>query len=272
MEICNSGWMKTRNDHLTVSLQKSWQEAASDSLQSNQDVAILMKALLEGRFKFVKEPWHGQNGKLAEELLLRAWDEKGVAISHANALNAIVDEGDLSSFNSFLVYKAFVKTPVQHHTPLSVNIFPSCAAHKEFWDRLETSVGLHNSNKIIFEILEHEKSYQVDHDLMQAALDKGYRFALDDFEGTVDDCRRLQDFSPYLSFVKLDGKLVREGLKDRTVLKQTISMLETNHPDLKIVAEYVSNDQEANMLYEMGVSAVQGMSLPKNFNPSLRPR
>lgn len=68
--------MEAKKDHLTVSLQKSWQAAASGSLQSNQDVAVLMEALLEDRFKFVKEPWHGQNGKLAEELLLRAWDKK----------------------------------------------------------------------------------------------------------------------------------------------------------------------------------------------------
>lgn len=263
--------MEAKKDHLTVSLQKSWQAAASGSLQSNQDVAVLMEALLEDRFKFVKEPWHGQNGKLAEELLLRAWDKKGIAISHAKAMNAIVDEGDLSSFNSFLVYKTFAKTPVHNHTSLSVNVFPSCVANQEFWDRLESSVGAHDCHNIIFEILEHEQVYRVDHGLMRTALDKGYRFALDDFEGTVDDHKRLQDFAPYLSFVKLDGKLVRDGMKDETALKQTISMLKTNYPDLKIIAEFVRNNREADKLYNMGVSAVQGMSLQKNFSPSLRP-
>lgn len=264
--------MKIQRDHLTDFLKKSWQVAAPESLQSNKDVKTLMNALFEGRFKFAKEPWYGQNGKVAEELLLRAWDEKGVAIHHVNALNAIVDEGDLISFNNFLVYKTLAKTPVSQHASLSINIFPSCAANKSFWDILETSIGPHQSHKIIFEILEHEKDYQIDHSLMQAALGKGYRFALDDFEGTPEDYKRLQDFAPYLSYVKLDGKLVREGLKDTRTLEKTIAMLEKNYPDLEIVAEYVSNWREARRLYEMGTSAVQGMNLARNFNPGFRPQ
>lgn len=263
--------MKCTQDQLKTALKNSWHKAVNQNSRFSSGVFLLMNSLLNERFNFVKEPWHSQNGKIAEEILLRAWDGTGTPVNHGGALSDLAEEKGFKELNSFLVYEALHKIDPQPHTPLSINVLPSSLESPEFWTGLDDAMRAHRPENIIFEILEHETDYSVDHGLMTAAMDKGYRFALDDFSATPEDCKRLHDFSPYLSFIKLDGPLVRRGLEDSKLLEKTVSMLKHTYDDVKIIAEYVSSGAEACVLYDMGVSAVQGMSLPRNFKLNFRP-
>ncbi len=262
--------MKAETAHHIESLALQWKRAAT-GLRENEKIVALIDALCAGRFSFAHEAWHGKDGEMASELLLRVWDEHGLPLERGQAIAAVAADGRLPGLNVFLVFAALAKTPVSHDETLSINILPSIAALPQFWDKLDKARGGHAPESIIFEILEHEESWDVDDALMEQAKQKGYRFALDDFNADESDWQRLADFAPYLDFIKLDGPLVRDGLDGDPVLAQTIGRLQKDYPDLQIVAEYVRSDHEAQMLYDMGVTAVQGTRLAASSRSTLRP-
>lgn len=244
---------KTQGLHLWRHGLSKWQGWAT---------LLLLHALRNDRYRFEEESWFGENGPVAKELLLRAWNKKGEAVNHGGVLGAIFTaKSSATGFDRQLFLSALKKTGPDQRMPLSINILPSSLESREFWDLLDKHPAAHGPESIILEILEHETQFTVNHDLMERARNAGYTFALDDFSPTENDWKRLQAFAPYLNYIKLDGAFVRRGLKGDIAFKQAVNILRNAHPDCALIAEHVETRDEADRLFAMGIAAVQGNKL-----------
>ncbi|MCB9990494.1 MAG: EAL domain-containing protein [Rhodospirillales bacterium] len=245
-------------------LRTHWISVNAPANQDGHLVHTLLEALNKGRFRFHAEPWLGADHTNARELLLRAWDHAGEVIQHGKIMHKLLEQGLMPAIGEFLIFSALRDVDAEDHSAITVNALCATLSSKDFWDTLDALDHGHLPERVIFEILEYETDYSVDHSLMQAARDKGFRFALDDFYPDEQNWKRLDDFAPYLDYIKLDGKFVREGLSGRTEFSKTIADLKDRYPGVEIIAEQVETAAEARMLFSMGIHAVQGRALPEH--------
>ena len=264
--------MNSRTAIATQRLSPHWRAHAAHYLEPQKDLepaAALLEAFRFDRFTFHSEDWLGADRTDARELLLRAWDSKGDSIPSGRAIQELFDKGMMPSLDKFLIFAALRKIEPNRQSAVTINALCSTLAQKLFWQELDILPHNHAAKKIVFEILEYEAEYEVSHELLTAACEKGYRFALDDFYPDELGWKRLNDFAPYIDYIKLDGKLVREGLAGNSVFFETISDLKARYPDIALIAEHVETPSEAFHLFDQGIAVVQGRSLPKR---SLGPR
>ncbi len=107
--------------------------------------------------------------------------------------------------------------------------------------------------------------------VLQPLLDLGLRLAIDDFGSGYSSFRYLVDLP--VSFVKLEGELVRKIVHDRKA-RAVIQSMQRLADDLGLitVAEYVENEASRQILRDMGVRWGQGylFGRPCVERPALR--
>lgn len=242
-------------------LRTCWRDASSGADGRYKDIQGLFSALRDGRFGFRFEPWHRPDGPGTSEMLLRAWDERGLAVSHGTALDLIFRNRLCPAFDQYLALLALQAVGAGEE-PVSINILGSSLAAGRFWTLLSSSCD-HDPGRVVFEILEHEDVPIVNQARMRRAREKGYRFALDDFSNTPGCWRRLAMYREHISYVKLDGPFVRAGLEGDSGFFAFLRRMNRDYPGIQLVAEHVRNSTEAVRLFGAGVAAVQGRNLPE---------
>lgn len=258
--------MKNKQKKEIIALRSQWRKAIASTGREYSAVTTLLDALLHGRFRFESEAWLGREHAGARELLLRAWDRRGIIIPNA-VLSEIAARGLLPLLDRFLIFSALHQVKPDPRAAITINVSCATLANPAFWSDLEAPGHDHRPDMIIFEILEYEKSYEIDAALLNTARARGYRLALDDFYPDAHNWKRLQDYAPYLDYIKLDGRFVREGLAGKCGFAETVARLRQAYPGLSLIAEFVETAAEAKLLFAMGISVVQGRALPDPYGP-----
>jgi len=114
-------------------------------------------------------------------------------------------------------------------------------------------------NRVVFELLEDEeaKDFKKVEEFIIKVKKMGVKIAIDDFGTGFSNFEKLLDYKP--DIIKIDGSLIKDILKDELSLNivETIVMF-AKKQKLKIVAEYVENEEVYNKLKEIGVDYSQG--------------
>ena len=248
-----------------------------------------IEALLKDAFKngSIQEPVYGQDQYVAHESLARPIDNDGKRYSISNISNLFYEKGLGVQFDTVT---SSMGMKCAENKPITLNISVQSALNPEFFDGIKTRMeknGL-NPEDIIFEILEHDVDPKANVEHLQALKNEGFRFALDDFSISLKDktvskenMNRVAAFGHIADFAKIDGPIVR-ALFEETYATQnrhgknktytnldfeiTLHMIEASLPNAQIIAERVYNTKEANILFEKGITGVQGWDLkPEDF-------
>lgn len=223
------------------------------------------QALLSDAFKngVVQEPIYGKDQYIAHESLSRpAHDEVQFhmdILSQQFYAHGVAEEFDiLTSANGL---------KGAENLPVTLNIAVDTVLSSGFWNKMEKRLSPFSPDDLVFEILEHDVDLNSDISHMYALRDQGYRFALDDFALGESHKNRLKVFGDVIDYIKIDGPIIRaffDGDSDTNKHDDLANILEyirETHPDIELIAERVRSRQEADQLFDMGFTGVQGRQL-----------
>ena len=116
-----------------------------------------------------------------------------------------------------------------------------------------------NASRVVFELLEDEsvKDFRTIQSFINDVKKYGAKIAIDDFGAEYSNFERLLDYQP--DILKIDGCLIKNIQTD----KYSKSIVETiinfaKKQNIKIVAEYVENEDIFNILKKLGADYSQG--------------
>jgi len=116
-----------------------------------------------------------------------------------------------------------------------------------------------NAHRVVFELLEDEsvKDFNIITDFIRDVKKFGVKIAIDDFGAGFSNFERLLDYQP--DILKIDGCLTKNIAQDN----YSISIVETiiafaKKQNIKIVAEYIENEEIFNILKDLGADYSQG--------------
>jgi diguanylate cyclase (GGDEF)-like protein len=114
------------------------------------------------------------------------------------------------------------------------------------------------SDRMLIEILENKHvSYQKVEITIQKLKHLGYKICIDDFGSGYSNLDHLLNLS--IDYLKLDGSLIKNIHVDRRaheIIKSLVSFSRQNH--IKVIAEFVENQEILELLQEFGVEYGQG--------------
>ncbi len=126
-----------------------------------------------------------------------------------------------------------------------------------------------NARQIILEITEHEHISDHSHfiEVASSFLNKGIRFALDDFGDGFSSLRLWAEFTP--EYVKIDKYFIRNLFHDPIRVKTIRALIQiAQNFNTSLVAEGIENAQDLIVLRDLGICCGQGYFLGKpNKNP-----
>ena len=237
-----------------------------DDLRDDIERSVMSDAYKNGA---VQEPIYGRNRVIAAESLARPSDDTFGDYSIGELSQEFYARGLAEKFDT-LTSSIGIKYARQF--PATLNISVESALSPKFWDGIQKRAENFEPEHFIFEILEHDVDVNADISHLRALKERGYRFALDDYAGTPEDKHRLAVFGDLVDYIKVDGPLVRAGLGDTEMADhsvdefvQVLARLQTDYPDIELIAERVRTAEEAQTLFDMGFTGVQGRQLKPQF-------
>jgi len=120
-------------------------------------------------------------------------------------------------------------------------------------------INKENAKRIIFELLEDEniKNIELVKEFINEAKKYGVKIAIDDFGSGYSNYVRLLDFQ--IDILKIDGSLIKNIENDKfslSIVKSIVTFAKENN--LKTVAEFVENENIANIIIDLGIDYSQG--------------
>lgn len=124
-----------------------------------------------------------------------------------------------------------------------------------------------DANRIVFELLEDEKikDFEVIKSFITEIKSYGAKIAIDDFGSGYSNFERLLNYQP--DILKIDGSLVKNietNSYSLSVVKTIVAF--AKEQNIKIIAEYVENENIYNILSSLGVDYSQGYYFGKPEN------
>lgn len=151
-------------------------------------------------------------------------------------------------------------------TKFSVNLSGQSIENAAFFDKLMKSLSSHANlnNRLMFEITESSNIKDLDKvgKFVTELQNKGYKVALDDFGSGSASFQYLQSLN--VDYVKIDGKYIRKLLtsqRDAAMVKNLAQMC--RDLGIKVIAEFVEEEAQLDMLRSLGIEYVQGYLLGK---------
>lgn len=144
---------------------------------------------------------------------------------------------------------------------LSVNLSPSTLERPDWIGALDGHLALHPgvAERLIIEITETSAVRDPDRTRMQLEMmkQKGVRIAIDDFGAGHSSFRHLRSFP--VDILKIDGAFVQNlprSPDDRFFVRTLVDL--ARNLDMRVVAEWVEDEETAAMLTGWGVDYLQG--------------
>jgi len=150
---------------------------------------------------------------------------------------------------------------------LFINLSPKVLVVRQFLDRVlklvrDTDFPPEN---IVFELTEREavKNIKLLQDFLKLLQLSGFKFCIDDFGSGFSSFQYIKHF--LVNFVKLEGEFVvglsQRSLVDSAIVESVLSLCQ--RLNIKVIAEYVENEEILIMLRNLGVPFGQGYFLGK---------
>lgn len=232
--------------------------------ENNEGLSNIKNALEANAFKadVCFEPIFGRSEILAYEALARPEGNNGQLFPIQTLANQMYTLGFGSQLDTLTTLNALSKI---ENFPVTLNISVESALSEAFWDSMIPKLAIYDPKSIIFEILEHDVSVDANTMVLEAVRGAGYRFALDDFGLGGLHNRRLQVFGDIVDFIKIDGAYLQKlYVHEPESLKALIRYLNAEYPQAELIAEHVKHFDQAEILFALGFTGVQGRNLRRD--------
>ncbi len=228
----------------------------------------IMDALNEKRMLLALQPIVNSTTEVVSfyEILLRIQNPDGSIIS-AGEFIPIAEQLGMSRLIDYRVLELSIlyakKTP---DVDLSLNISGLTCGDKEWVDML--GLLLHNdkdlAKRLMIEITETAVIEDIDVtiDFVQKVKKLGCKVAIDDFGAGYTSYKSIRQLD--VDVVKIDGNFIEnitKNKKDQIIVKSLITLC--NELGIETVAEFVTDQDAADMLREFGVTYLQGFFFGK---------
>ncbi len=194
------------------------------------------------------------------ESLVRLIEEDGKVMSPFFFLD-IAKQGRYYNQITSVVLRNSFTTLDKIDKPISINIsaldIENEVLRKEIYTLLETYSA--KASQVTFELLEDEemKDFELIKHFISKVKSYGVKIAIDDFGSGYSNYERLLDFQP--DIIKIDGSLVKNietSTYSRSIVKSILHFAQDQ--EIKVIAEYVENEEIFHILKDLGVDYFQG--------------
>ena len=239
----------------------------------------IVAALNERRIALAYEPVvEAKSRKVAfYECLMRVHRPDG-RLAHANEIIPVAERVGLMRMLDYRVLELVVaELAAAPGLTASVNVSPASTVDPDWWAGLGALLRAHTSaaERLIIEITETAAIQDVDvaRGFVTRVRDLGCRIAIDDFGAGNTSFRNLRKLG--VDIVKIDGAFVQNIVKsgdDRAFVHTLIDL--SRRLGLKTVAEWVQDEQAAQLVSEWGCDCLQGalIGLANDARPWIKDR
>ncbi|WP_404317271.1 EAL domain-containing protein [Malaciobacter canalis] len=224
---------------------------------------IISKAILDNKVLPVFQPIFNKNKEIIKyEALMRIVDSNNELITPNKFLEISKKTNQYSILSYYLINEA-VKVAIKKQINISINLSFLDLKCEKVMALMEELFSNKNIAKLItFELVESEEFE--DYNLLENFINKykkyGVSFSLDDFGSGYSNFSKI--FSMSFDYIKIDGSLVKnidKSEKDFNFLEKLIKMFSLTQ--MKIIAEYVHNEQVFALLEKLDIHGYQGFYL-----------
>ncbi|NUU68614.1 sensor domain-containing phosphodiesterase [Enterobacteriaceae bacterium BIT-l23] len=258
-------------DNRVQAMDQNDQEMLLD--QSSERVYLLRqvtRTLDEGRLRLYAQPILDRNDKGYREILCRIFDDSGQMIMPDRFI-PVVAEFNLSARFDMRILAQLLEWLRCHPSSqtgarFSVNLMPLTLMQKDIAGdiiRLFEDYGV-MPEAVIIEVTEAQAFSDdgVSHRNIALLRSRGFRIAIDDFGTGYANYGRLKDLDA--DIIKIDGCFVRDilnGPLDSMIVRSICEMAQAK--SMTVVAEFVENSQQRDLLLSLGVDYLQGWLIGK---------
>lgn len=246
-----------------------------EELEGNLEwIMILKDALQNNRFEMHAQPIHPL--RMEEytqpfyhyELLIRLSDDKGNPISPNEFLSAAEYYSMMPTIDRWVVRTVIKKvSKIRDQIPLpvfAINLSGQSLNDASFLDFVlnEVKTSGVDPQMLCFEITEQVavEDLSLVNSFISSLKSLGSKFSLDDFGTGVSSYGYLRSLD--VDYLKIDGSFVKSIVDDEVAKAMVQSINYVGHTmDLKVIAEYVENEEILDLLRVMGVDYGQGYQI-----------
>lgn len=244
----------------------AWRPDAARDAQRRVNIRVtdeIVTALNERRIKLAYEPVvaAGSRERAFHECLVRM-DQGGGQVLLAPDIVPVAERLGLIRLVDHRVLELVVaELAAAPGICLSLNISPDTTMDPDWWAGIESLMHAHPgvAERLIVEITETVAIQDIDdvRGFVTRLKNFGSRIAIDDFGAGYTSFRNLRKLG--VDIVKIDGAFVQNitrSADDRAFVQTLIDL--ARRLDIKTVAEWVQDEEAANMLRDWGCDYIQG--------------
>ncbi len=239
-------------------------------------ILLLKKAIQDNQFEMHAQPIHLLTPLEYEkpfshyELLIRLNDEQGQPISTVDFISAAEYYNMMPALDRWVVRESLRQiSKVPEQTPLpvfAINLSGQSLNDPAFLEYIldELKSSSVNAHMVCFEITEQVAVSDITllNKLIADLKGRGCSFSLDDFGTGASTYEYLRSLN--VDYLKIDGSFVKNIATDAISRSMVESATQIGHTmNLKIIAEYVEDEEIHNILNDMGVDYGQGYHIAR---------
>ncbi len=244
----------------------------------------LKQAFKDDRFRLFAQPIHALEPKKYAlpfshyEILIRMYDEEGNIVPPDEFIPIAENYGMMPVLDRWVVKDVIRQLKaVKKQTPVpvfAINLSGTSLDDEDFLSFVldEINKAQINPCMLCFEITEQVAISNLDlaGKFIETLRGMGSSFSLDDFGTGVSSYGYLRSLN--VDYLKIDGIFIKDILSDNVARAMVQSIVQVGHTmGLKIIAEYVENDEIVELLRMISVDYGQGygISRPEPLNEML---
>lgn len=237
----------------------------------------LKQAFKDNRFQLYAQPIHALDSAKYRlpfshyEVLIRMYDEKGnmvppdefIPIAEAYAMMPILDRWVVKDIVKQL---RDVKQGTEVIPVFAVNLSGTSIDDEKFLEFVLNEIDAANIDPrmLCFEITEQVavSNLALAEKFIETLRERGSSFSLDDFGTGVSSYGYLRSLN--VDYLKIDGIFIKDILSDNIAKAMVQSIVQVGHKmGLKVIAEYVENDDIIEILRKMSIDYGQGYGISR---------
>jgi EAL domain-containing protein (putative c-di-GMP-specific phosphodiesterase class I) len=254
---------KTAGRNRTAFFELTMQAEIEERLAIERDLALAIEA---GQLEMYLQPQVDRHGTaISAELLMRWTHPQRGAISPAIFIPVAEESGIILQLGNWTLHQGcnvlMQLAAAGHAMPLSINVSPHQFRQADFVDQVRVALAKSGADprQLILEITEGLLIENLEDTIgrMLEIARLGIRFSIDDFGtgySSLSYLKRLPLFE-----LKIDKSFIKEtpdDPDDTAIVQSILSM--AKHLRLRVVAEGVETQQQADFLISAGCDALQG--------------
>jgi diguanylate cyclase (GGDEF)-like protein len=236
----------------------------------------LKKAFEAGNFRLVAQPIHSLDPKEFKksfhhyEVLIRLYDEKENPIPPDEFIPAAEYYSMMPRLDRWVVRKLLQSLrDITQRVPcpiFAVNLSGQSLDEPDFLQFVleEIRIAGVSPGMVCFEITERVAIHNIElaQKFIETLKSLGCSFSLDDFGTGVSSFAYLKSLP--VDYLKIDGSFIKDIANDEVAEAMVRSVNQVGHlMGVKVIAEYVENDQVMQIIREIGVDYGQGYGISK---------